>query len=65
MRHETKYPTLTPLRAVDLLVDVAKDAGRTRAKDGSTTCAQDRVLNELTDHVKAALVRGGKRKRNG
>jgi len=57
-----KHPTLTPLRALDLLLDVVEDAGRIRGNgERSTSCAHDRTIRELKDHVKAALVRGRKR----
>ena len=58
-----KHPTLTPMRALYLLLDVVEDAGRIRGKgERTTSCAHDRTIRELTDHVKAALVRR-KRKR--
>lgn len=65
MKHQPKHPTLTPMRALDLLLDVTRQAGQTVGKGYATSSVTDRTIRELTDHVKAALVRGGKRKRNG
>lgn len=63
MKPLPKHPTLTPLRALDLLLVVVERAGQTRGGGHTTTVATDRTVRELTDHVKAALVRAGKRKR--
>lgn len=59
---QPKHPTLTPLRALDLLLVVIEKAGQTRGSGHNTSSATDRTIRELTDHVKAALVRGRKRR---
>lgn len=63
MRRDHKFHTLTPLRALGHLLELTEQAGNVRGKGGSTSCANDSIREALTNHVKAALVRGGKRRR--
>jgi hypothetical protein len=63
MRPLPKHPTLTPLRALDLLLVVVERAGYVKGNGNQVNHTADRTIRELTDHIKAALVRGGKRTR--
>ncbi len=60
-----KFPSLTPLRALALLRELDEQAGWLRGNGPARmpTAVDSRTRNELADHVRAALVRGGKRKR--
>ena len=62
MKAPPKHPTLTPLRALALLRRLDEAYPKITCEQGSgARCVLDEVRGALSDHVKAALVRGRKR----
>lgn len=59
-----KHPTITPMRAHALLRRLDESYPKIACEQGSGARAVlDDVRDALSNHVKAALVRGGKRNR--
>ncbi len=55
MKHEPKYKTLTPMRAFDLLAMLNSSY--------SEAWKLEQARESLSQHIKAALVRGKRRRR--